>query len=172
MRKENILASIEIMKRAEAAGSLDMTRWQSTPDNSYKGVPALTEQALHLCGNKACLAGHIAISPEFKADGGSPVRWGSPAYLSKDGLVVDTEQYAIGRWLGVDDDLAELLIYSVGGHIGRNDHPHPVYGTVWKDVQPRHVISALKELMKIGEVAFYSKYAPSLPPSCDAFYSF
>lgn len=168
MRKQNILTSIEIMKRAEAAGSLDMTRWQSTPDNSYRGSPARTEQALHLCGNKACLAGHIAISPEFKADGGTIIRWGSPAYLSKDGLVVDQEQYAIGRWLGIDDDLAGLLIYSVGGQFDRDDRTHPVYGTAWRDVQPKHVISALEELMKIGEVAFFSKYTVSIPPSCDA----
>lgn len=53
MRKQNILASIEIMKRAEAAGSLSMRHWQTTPDNRYTGLPAKTEEALHPFGTQS-----------------------------------------------------------------------------------------------------------------------
>lgn len=165
MNLTNLDITIKLMEAARQKDTLDMEYWQNRIGSAYL---AYNIEDLHSCGNKACLAGHIAISPEFKADGGTIIRWGSPAYLSKDGLVVDQEQYAIGRWLGIDDDLAGLLIYSVGGQFDRDDRTHPVYGTAWRDVQPKHVISALEELMKIGEVAFFSKYTVSIPPSCDA----
>lgn len=160
MRTQNILASIEIMKRAEAANSLSMFKWQTVQPFDNPAPTVTTEAELHQCGNKACFAGHIAVSPEFKADGGSCVSRGSPAYRNEDGWVVNEAESAIGRWLGVDNDVAWLLIYNISIGIDKNDLRHPVYGVHWKDVQPKHIITALKELMMIGDTEFFEKYAP------------
>ena len=172
MNVENITKAIAIMERAAAKGSLYMPRWQS-PSGGGVFTPASTEEELHTCGNRACFAGHIAVSPEFKADGGSCYYTGAPTYLDEYGRAVEKEAEAVAKWLDIDCATANLFIYPTGFLRNERLVPHIVYGGLWEHVSPRHVIIALKELLSIGEKEFLDKYdlpllRPGLSPSEDS----
>jgi len=100
MNKVNVQKAIDIMKRA---GKIDMRKWQEKND---KNEICSTEETLHSCGTAACLAGWIAVSEEWKSDGGYHCLNGSP-YINAHGSLYDphdgikTEAEAIGYWLDI-----------------------------------------------------------------------
>lgn len=98
MNIERLNQAISIMKRA---GTIDMTSWQGGDFAEC----ATTEAELHSCGNSACFAGWIAVSPEFQAAGGCPDYDGSPSSS-------ETAGEAVAAWLETDNVKAvNLLIY-------------------------------------------------------------
>lgn len=89
--------AIAIMERA---GNLYMGGEFQTGDVLFG-----TEEELHACGNSACFAGWIAVSPEFQAAGGCPDYDGSPSSS-------ETAGEAVAAWLETDNVKAvNLLIY-------------------------------------------------------------
>lgn len=97
---ERLNQAIAIMGRA---GKVRMGTWQ--------GVNALEcatgEDELHQCGNSACFAGWVAVSPEFQAVGGRVGISGWPCF---DGVIGSN---AINRWLktrGFKAEVIELLV--------------------------------------------------------------
>ena len=64
MNCERIQAAIAMMKRA-IPRYFDMTDWQNERPGHIIEI-AQTESELHTCGNTACFAGHLALSPEFQ----------------------------------------------------------------------------------------------------------
>lgn len=127
MNKRNVLKAIAIMKRAK---NLEMLAFQSRAHG--RGFVG-TEEELHMCGNTACFAGYIAISKEFKEDGGE-CRDGSPFFNG------ELEEEAIRQWLDISIDLASGLVY------GEVYSPIP-----FSEVKPKHVIEKL-ELILSGEL--------------------
>lgn len=106
INKERLEQAINIMKRA---GAVDMSFWQG---EAFEGC-ATTESELHSCGNSACFAGWVAVSPEFQEAGGAHLpNSGAPIF---DGY---TGYYAIAEWLGAEGDLPneviELLVTGEG----------------------------------------------------------
>lgn len=105
MNIERLNQAIAIMKRA---GTIDMSFWQGeTFDTCH------TESELHSCGNSACFAGWVAISPEFVKVGGK--------HLPDSGAPIFNERmshYAISEWLEAEDELhkevIELLVIGEG----------------------------------------------------------
>lgn len=80
---------ITVIERAKATNKkLNMSRWQSYRIN---GV----EKTEHECKTACCMAGRLAISPEFNALGGVCDDYGSPIYLE------DRGELAISNFIGV-----------------------------------------------------------------------
>lgn len=96
-----VLTAIDIMERA---GKVDMHNWQGRQDGSraFNGQIKSNEKEHHACGNTGCLAGYIAISPEFKKDGGY-VDFGldgAPSIMGDAGYR-RTGAGAIAEWMGI-----------------------------------------------------------------------
>lgn len=129
VNKVNVQKAIDIMERVPN----DMLNMRFFQSGSLYGT-VTTEEALHACGNKACFAGYIAVSPEFKADGGKSSWSGAPRLTPGDNATD-----SISKWLDIDLDLAESFVF------GDSDTFYPV---PWTEVKPQHVIAKLKELLK------------------------
>ena len=98
MNLTNVNKAIAVMERVKARGdTLDMGCWQG-----FTGEAAVaTEAEAHTCGTAACFGGWVAVSPEFRADGG----WanhdtGDPRLGDQCGPM------AIAEWLGISDNHA------------------------------------------------------------------
>ena len=154
---ERLEQAIAIMKRA---GTIDMGFWQG---EAFEGC-ATTESELHSCGNSACFAGWVAVSPEFQETGG--------AHLSDSGAPIFdgyTGYYAIAEWLGAEGDLPnevlELLVTgegavldstfkwlkSSGVKVGADKHePGGAYSYAylvnWREYEAEDVIKILEAL--------------------------
>lgn len=154
MNIENIKAVIQTMHDALSHRSLCMLHWQG----SLRGRESIATNMsdFHKCGNVACLAGHIALMPEFQADGGWVCSKGMPVMKGGHlGFQMSPEQ-TIATWLGIPPGIAFGLIMDVRNQ--KNLHVHRIYGVEWINVGPNHVISALEELMEFGVNAFNVKY--------------
>lgn len=133
MNRERIETAIRIMERVRVH-ELDMIAYQSPPKNSPPSmVWARTEQEMHACGNTACFAGWIAVSPEFWEDGGYVSEYsGAPVFRGCVGY------QAIAEWLELPEETAESLVHGSGD----------MYPVPFAEVEPRHVIVALKALLQ------------------------
>lgn len=149
MNIDNINKTIAIMERARERDSVYMPHWQSNNTHVLEREEiAKNEEEFHACGNQACLAGHIAISPEWQADGGIIAYGGVPIMKNIHHFPSDS----LGEWWGVNANIAESLILS-----GRRTK-HIIYGVPWEDVKAEHVLKALHELRDLGTAEFAKKY--------------
>ena len=142
MNKVNIKKAIAIMERAKRHDSLFMPYWQmASPNNPLKFVD--NEQDLHTCGNRACFAGHVAVSPEFQMDGGSVTCEGEPRLGGRYGA------YAIQDWLQISQEDARGLVFgnAYGSPCDPKDRSH-YYGKMFRDVTARDVIAKLEQLLE------------------------
>ena len=150
MNREHIQHAIDLMKAAKAAGTLDMTRWQDDEDDTLIDLIgknfAETVEEFHACGNTACLAGHIALSPVFQAIGGKVnQRDGSPLLktVDKDGSpLLKTEERAVALFFDISVELANKLC--LPPFLTDED---PFYPVEFEDVQPHHVIDKLQQIL-------------------------
>lgn len=149
MNIENINKAIAVMERARDRLSLKMCDWQAPRDGEYDVNHVVkTEKELHACGNTACFAGHMAVSPEWLEDplnemtvNGMPVRT-----IDGDKFLADE---ALADWFEVSYDTTESFVYAndVEGY-------NPVYNKEWSDVDAGDVIYALQLLRDMGEEKF------------------
>lgn len=138
MNKENVQKAIAILDRVPK-DKLDMTHWQARNGLiPYKKALTNEKGLLSDCGTTACLAGWVAVSPEFQESGGSAdKRDGRPVIEAESGEVLEDID-AIAYWFGIDTDSASVLCY-------RNHY----------DVSPvesKHVIERLKRLLEMGDL--------------------
>jgi hypothetical protein len=135
MNIENVNKAIAIMQRAQEHNSVYMCNWQ-------KGDGALVcnEEAFHSCGNVACFAGHIAVSPEFRADGGTCNSAGTPIYRGKGGAT------AIAVWLGISSGLAASLVYGETEYDPEIGDYSDFYDKVWREVNAADVLDKLYQI--------------------------
>lgn len=129
-KPENVRKAIAIMERARP-DNFDMGSWQCRA--GLDDYVARTEKELHACGNTACFAGYVALSPEFHEDGGRINPDGAP-FLPR----CDAGPSTIAKWLGVSIDIATGLTSCDNGSF---------YPVPWYAVKPQHVIAKLKELL-------------------------
>ena len=111
MNVNNMLTAIDIMNRA---GKFDISVWQEVVPGGYKD----TECELHRCGTSACFAGWVAVSPEFRKDGGSISRSCGYPIITDGNNNRLYEASAIAYWLDIPNRDAEDLCF-VGSNIGR-----------------------------------------------------
>lgn len=95
-RRDDLLSIIKASK------SVDMRLWQLCP---FMGEYSETLDRLHPCGNKACIGGHLAISPMFISEGGIvSLTNAEPEFCEVEG--VD----AISLYLNTDPDATHAVI--------------------------------------------------------------
>ena len=133
MNIENINVALAIMTRhMEAQLPLDMTTWQHYNRHS---ATALKEE--HLCGTPCCMAGYIAVSPEFQADGGGLTDLGAPEF---NGRCADA---AIREWLGCTHPQAKAITATANEVVAYPD-------VINREIEFSDVIAALVSLRDTG----------------------
>lgn len=142
MNRDNIQTTIAILQRAK---KFDITSYQR-PDNiddMYDDPEwrfATTEEELHACGNSACIAGYVAVSPEWRALGG---------VSSNGGPVTDTAfgVAAMMEYWGLNEATVEAIVagaeftYFVGCY---NLEGMPAQ---WKNMTRLQAISLFEQLL-------------------------
>lgn len=128
----DIDTAIKIMERAK--DKIHMNSWQICKSTDH--TIALTETELHACGNLACFAGYIAVSPEAKEEGMTINTSGVPVF--KGHYASD----AIAELLNIDFDTALGLVQ---GDLIDGDFSS-FYDKTWKEVTASDVIKKLKEI--------------------------
>lgn len=131
MNVVNMNKAIAIMERAQL---VHLAFWQKV-DSEAEVVT--TEEDLQERGIAACFAGHVAVSPEFQADGGTVGPSGYPILGAYNG------SEAIAQWLGITFDQADGL----SGFSNFNE----MYGSIFRqDVTPQDVVDRLIRLRDTG----------------------
>lgn len=129
---------ISIIRRAKKQSAINMLFWQGTQRDRSS-----TEAELHACGNTACFAGYIALSPEWKAIGGLVGTWGTPTLEANPSMAPDQ---ALGQWLAVSPDLVAPMIYNIETDSG----DHVLYETKWPKVTADDVLKVLRRIKRAG----------------------
>lgn len=132
---------IAMMERAAEHDSIAMMQFQAT---RRSGVLARTEAELHKCGNSACLAGYIGVSPEWQEFGGTINVMGIPVLTQVPTLSAED---ALGAWLGVSSLCIDPMIFP---HYQNGRNNHMVYQKRWEDVTARDVIKVLRRVKRAG----------------------
>ncbi len=162
MNEANVDKAIAIMLRAKKRGSVDMTQWQRLKPSQNLST---TEAEFHACGNAACFAGHIALSPEFQDDKGTIDACGMPIlcmpYPHTCGFYSVYGEEAVSEWLDITRELSRKFVYSdedprtievSEGGISKQISYSSFYGKGWVDVTADDVLEKLYAL-KRGELA-------------------
>lgn len=137
---KNLDDSINIMKRVKDRGSkVRMTYFQ----RGEQGTFGTTEAEVHACGNSACFAGWVAVSPEWREFGGSiNTMLGYPVLPGRRSMTV---KQTMAHWLGTSENMAESLVF--GGCEGDSpDSYSTFYAKRWSDVGADDVIRALTDI--------------------------
>jgi len=129
MNRERIQSAIAMMKRVTHR-YFDMTNWQNELYGHIKQI-AQTESELHTCGNTACFAGHLALSPEFQDAGGLVSKIGAPIFNGVRFVEAVAEYFDIPYELAGDLTLPDRDFYPVR----------------FEDVKPEHVIEKLEMIL-------------------------
>lgn len=173
MNIENIDKAIAVMTRA-LPGTINMLNWQFDKDGRQLSCAPRDEEDFHACGNTACFAGRIGISPEWINSTTPTQRFGIegngiPSIKPMAANVTDADDddgeldpvdstifgaMAIARWLGILNVTADLLCHrpeNEDASIGLT--VHPVYGRPWADIEAADIINVLVSLKTNGEIA-------------------
>lgn len=127
MNLERLNQAIAVMKRA---GKVFMGDFQT----GSVSVVATDEITLHTCGNSACFAGWLAVSPEFQAAGGVVGFDGSPLY--KYSMLGGS---SVAEWLETDNTTAiELLVYGEARHDNFNTDYLDEHGIEYQEIGNHH----------------------------------
>ena len=131
----------------QRAGEVNMVKWQSG------GRLGATEEEIHICGTAACFAGWIAVSPEWKADGGTVGYSGAPekdTYLGR---------MSIAYWLEIPHDLAgSIVLGDTFVQTSLRRRYSLFYNKSWSEVNKEDVLSKLIELREKGLMQFLADY--------------
>lgn len=173
MNTERIKYAISIMEQAQ---NLNMRIWQNRTD--WDSDYATTIEDLHTCGNTACFAGYIAISPLFQEVGGVVVEvTGTPKLNGMAGEDALLEFFEAPFWM---KPFFDALVY---GELGTLEFGEPVEDQeeatfqfqerlvnqinvitqfiAWNDWKPEHVIEVLQALLK-GEFNWLEEHAEDI----------
>ena len=129
MNRERIQDAITMMKDVTHR-HFNMSGWQHEQPGHIIKI-AQTEFELHTCGNTACFAGHLALSPEFQDAGGLVSKTGAPMF--------NGVRYAeaVAEYFDIPYELARDLTLP-----RRNFYP-----VCFEDVKPEHVIEKLEMIL-------------------------
>lgn len=160
MNLDTLNQAIAIIERT-TEDKVCMLDWQGLP---FGNLAVRSELEFHECGNTACFAGHVAISPEFldtKIPGFTfynTISGGPGVKVSQgDHLVARCGALAIGVWLDIPIAAANLLCHNI--EIDADDYAdyvftHPVYGVQWRHVRKKHLLETLYRLRDVGVLEF------------------
>lgn len=131
-RYNALIAAIEV------GDSLDMENWQGGGGEIQAAASTLKE--LHSCGNSACIAGYVALLPEFASFGGSCSRSGCPVIER----MSVTGSNAVAEWLEMDSTLCHALIR--GPNRTRTPELEKFVDCKWRNWGKEEAIKLLKAL--------------------------
>ena len=129
MNRERIQNAITMMKDVTHR-YFDMINWQNERPGHIMQI-AQTESELHGCGNTACFAGHLALSPEFQDAGGLVSKIGAPIFNGVRFVEAVAEYFDIPYELAGDLTLPDRDFYPVR----------------FEDVKPEQVIEKLEMIL-------------------------
>lgn len=136
MNTANIQATIDILKRAQNfnIGVFQYGTFQASR----------TEEELHACGNSACIAGYVAVSPEWHAVGGSVSLGGAPEMLSRPRA---NPCDLMSEFWGLNWGDADAIVYgeSWRGFIAR--HKLTDMPRLWDEMTKEQAISLFEQLL-------------------------
>ena len=130
MNRERIQDAITMMNDVTNR-HFDMANWQNEPHGHIIQI-AQTESELHGCGNTACFAGHLALSPEFQKAGGSVSKTGAPIFNDL------LEASAVAEYFGITYEMARDLTLP----------SRDFYPVCFEDVKPKHIIEKLEMILR------------------------
>lgn len=149
MNRENIQYTIDLLKQAQ---SFNIHTFQSYGN----GTVATSTEELHACGNTACIAGYVALSPRWKELGGQQTISGAPrpavGYLipeELDDAYGDIVVAGMAKFWGVSANTADAIVYGqeydwLADHLGL--HPKG-----WGDLEPADAVYLFEQLLIRGE---------------------
>lgn len=148
MNIENINKAIAVMERVKVRGGrIDMSDWM-THDQPDAPVCVMDESDLHTCGTAACFAGWLAVSPEWKEDGGSATHNGCP-------VMGDHPNFGgvppVATWLDIGNVECGALCTSIAGEAIVHPRVYPGLDDV-TDIDVDDVLAALYRLRDTGTV--------------------
>ena len=138
MNVTNVETAIRIMQGAE---NLSMASWQ---DEDPSGGICRSIEELHTCGNTACFAGYVAVSPQFTSEPNSGISPGGAPILDKQGRR-NFGEGAIRVWLDISHFTADALVH---GDYQDNSGYCSFYNKEFSDVTPDDVITKLKMILE------------------------
>jgi hypothetical protein len=134
INKVRLQKLIDVMQRvADGGKSFDLGNWQDVEHGHIKGQNVSSEKELHACGMSACVGGYLALSSEFRKEGGSVNHWGAPAIKGSSGY------NAVEIYLECSDVTAECIT--------NPDYAEEFYGFHHSQVTPEIVVDRLKDLL-------------------------
>jgi len=137
MQKKRLQTLINVMQRVvDTEGAFDLWGWQNASGDLHINTQT-TEKRLHKCGATACVAGWLAVSPEFKKAGGSVSAVGSPR-LKEYG-----EFEAFALYLKCPYNQASLIASPA--------RSLAFYGRRANEVTAKIVVARLTQLLETGE---------------------
>lgn len=128
----NLTKVISVMSRYKGKGVFSPYMYQ-------EGFIVYTEEELVKSGNKASLSGIIAVSPEFKLDGGEIDTLGAPIYDEHVG------PDALSLWLGISAHEVRLLDVHDLESIDTGFSKH--YNKAISEITEEDVISKLQDII-------------------------
>ena len=106
MKRARMIEMIRLLEKDQKLGreAIDMKSWQSG-----QSAAAGSLEVLHACGNRACIAGYVALLPTFKRIGGGNSSSGMPVLHRGCREEEVSGADAVSEFFGWSVDLAEML---------------------------------------------------------------
>lgn len=163
MNRKNIYATIEILHHAQ---NFDITGFQTDPRfnalEGFNGHPKRvgTIEELHQCGNTACIAGYVALSPAWR-DFGGRCEEGVPK-LKELGANLSIEE-GLQKFWGLSEMTVGCIVYGLGDAVEGTEWTslefedfcaeHGITGMPekWSMLTKDHAISLFEQLLALDE---------------------
>lgn len=146
MNKERLQQLINVMQRvADRGDAIDLVTWQDPIARTKH-----TEEEAHECGTVCCVAGWLALSPEFQAAGGRVAGEGCPAFGTEGGF--ERAQYgtaAVQKFLETSTPLARVIcgVHADGGGVTAEFYTGETHPTQSTQVDAKLVVARLTALL-------------------------
>lgn len=139
MNRENIHYTIDLLKDAQNF----KIRWFQRNPGAETYVTTIEE--LHACGNTACIAGYVALSPLWRQLGGGIDRHGCPEPPPE--YESENTSEAFSKFWGISERAAEAIIY--GEEFEGFCHQHNIGGMPdsWYDMTKENAAWLFKQLL-------------------------
>ncbi len=140
---------IAIMTRVrDEHREFDLNLWQEVTDNGNDDEALETEQAVVDCGTSCCVAGWLAVSPEFASIGGKVTGSGSPKIENRQQYLVGSA--AVAAFLESSELTAGQICgfeRTEDGDLVFPDVSKFYYGLATYNITPTTVVTRLTELL-------------------------
>lgn len=141
MNRDNIQYTIDLLKQAQ---NFNICHFQFSPIDNY----VRTTEELHKCGNSACIAGYVALSPRWKELGNGVDEEGFPV-VSRKYLGNSTPDLVGGfmKFWGLGETTTCAIIY--GEHFRNFCEWNGISGmpSNWEEMTKENAISLFEQLL-------------------------